>query len=187
MTLDDLGPRICIVGPSGSGKSTLAVAIGRARGVNVVHLDRLHHLPHTDWHPRPTEDFVALHDEAIQGDQWVIEGNYFRCMPSRLARATGVILLDLSTPASLLRYIRRSLFQSTTRAGALDGNRDSVKWSVIHHIAIPTRAHRKRYVQWFARLDLPKLSLMSPRDVQRFYTAENLQRGARKVTPAIFP
>jgi adenylate kinase family enzyme len=27
MTLDDLGPRICIMGPSNSGKSTLATAI----------------------------------------------------------------------------------------------------------------------------------------------------------------
>jgi adenylate kinase family enzyme len=49
MTLDDLGPRICIVGPSNSGKSTLATAIGRARGLPVVHLDQLYHRADTDW------------------------------------------------------------------------------------------------------------------------------------------
>ncbi|KAK0340144.1 hypothetical protein LTR94_031719, partial [Friedmanniomyces endolithicus] len=32
MTLDDLGPRIIIMGPSNSGKSTLAQSIARARG-----------------------------------------------------------------------------------------------------------------------------------------------------------
>ncbi len=26
-----------------------------------VHLDLLYHLPHTDWEPRPMEEFVALH------------------------------------------------------------------------------------------------------------------------------
>ncbi|WP_313442401.1 hypothetical protein [Brevundimonas sp.] len=44
LTLAELGPRICIMGPSNSGKSTLAVAIGDAKGLEVVHLDRLRHL-----------------------------------------------------------------------------------------------------------------------------------------------
>ncbi|UIE43486.1 hypothetical protein KOJCDNHJ_01371 [Xanthomonas citri pv. punicae] len=53
MKLDDLGPRICILGPSNSGKSTLAQAIAQARGCVPVHLDQLHHLPNTAWIPRP--------------------------------------------------------------------------------------------------------------------------------------
>ena len=53
MTLDELGPRVCIMGPPCSGKSTLADAIARSRGQEAVHLDRLHHLPGTDWVPRP--------------------------------------------------------------------------------------------------------------------------------------
>ncbi|CEJ49256.1 conserved hypothetical protein [Xanthomonas citri pv. bilvae] len=61
MKLDDLGPRICILGPSNSGKSTLA----QARGCVPVHLDRLHHLPNTAWIPRPRQDFMALHCAAI--------------------------------------------------------------------------------------------------------------------------
>jgi serine kinase of HPr protein (carbohydrate metabolism regulator) len=36
MTIDDLGPRICIMGPSNSGKSTLAEAIVRARDLPLV-------------------------------------------------------------------------------------------------------------------------------------------------------
>lgn len=76
MRLDDLGPRLCILGPSNSGKSTLADAIGRARDLPVVHLDQLYHLPHTDWQPRPTVEFIALHDAAIQAPRWVLDGNY---------------------------------------------------------------------------------------------------------------
>lgn len=51
MTLVELGTRIFTMGPSNSGKSTLAEAVGRAQSLEVVHLDRLHHLPHTDWVP----------------------------------------------------------------------------------------------------------------------------------------
>lgn len=53
MKFSDLGDRICILGPSNSGKSTLADAIARKRGLEPIHLDLLHHLPNTDWEPRP--------------------------------------------------------------------------------------------------------------------------------------
>ena len=101
MNLDTLGPRICILGPSNSGKSTLADAIAAKQGLEPIHLDRLYHLPHTDWQPRPAGEFLTLHDAAIAGERWVMDGNYSSCLPQRLARATGLILLDLSTPLSL--------------------------------------------------------------------------------------
>ncbi len=81
MTLDKLGTRFCIMGPSNNGKLTFAEAIGRAQSLEVVHLDQLHHLPHTNLVPRPPEEFAGLHDKAITGDPWVIEGNYSRLLP----------------------------------------------------------------------------------------------------------
>src|SRR5580698_5832063 len=118
--LAELGERICILGPSNSGKSTLADAVARKRGLKAIHLDQLYHLPHTDWQARPQNEFLALHDEAVRGERWVIDGNYSKCLPQRLERATGLILLDISTVASLLRYVRRTLFERA-RFGALDG------------------------------------------------------------------
>lgn len=109
MQLPELGRRICILGPSNSGKSTLANAIARKCGLLAIHLDQLHHLLGTDWQPRPADEFTALHDQAILGDAWVMDGNYSKCMPQRFRRATGVILLDVATPLSLFRYARRCL------------------------------------------------------------------------------
>ena len=74
MQLAEFGQRICILGPSNSGKSTLAAAVARKLGLPVVHLDQLHHLPDTDWQPRPRSEFVALHDAAIAGERWVMDG-----------------------------------------------------------------------------------------------------------------
>lgn len=175
MTLASLGPRICIVGPSNSGKSTLAEAIARKCGLEPVHLDRLYHLPHTDWEPRPPDEFIALHDAAIAGERWVMDGNYSLCMPQRFRRATGVILLDISTPLSLLRYLRRTWFERDRR-GALEGGRDSVKWAMIHHIAVVTPRNRKSYAEIVDGLDLPRVSLPSASAIRRCYRRWELAR-----------
>ncbi|MBY6262496.1 AAA family ATPase [Azospirillum sp. 412522] len=175
MQLGELGQRICILGPSNSGKSTLACAIARKLGLTAVHLDRLYHCPGTDWEPRPTDEFVRLHDAAITGDRWVMDGNYSICMPQRFARATGLILLDISTPASLLRYFRRTLFERE-RLGALDGGRDSVKWGMIHHIAVVTPRNRNRNLARFDQTDLPKIRLSSIRAIKGCYRQWDLER-----------
>jgi adenylate kinase family enzyme len=175
MELADLGERICVIGPSNSGKSTLAEAIAHKRNLSVVHLDLLYHLPNTDWEVRPTAEFVALHDAVITGERWVIDGNYTRCMPQRFLRATGLILLDVSTTASLFRYFRRTLFERH-RVGALKGGRDSVKWEMIYHIAAVTPKNRKRYANMFHNIDLPKVRLNSIRAIKQCYERWGLQR-----------
>ncbi len=174
-TLDDLGPRICVMGPSNSGKSTLATAIGRARGLTPIHLDQLHHMPNTEWQPRPGQEFIALHDQALSGASWAMDGNYSRCLPQRLARATGVILLETSTAISLLRYLRRTWFQPD-RAGGLEGVTDRVKWQMIRYITVTTRAKRRHYKEIFDHVSLPKLRLSTAREVARFYRSEGLSR-----------
>lgn len=175
MTLDGLGTRICIMGPSNSGKSTLAVAISRARRLVPIHLDQLYHLPDTDWIPRPAAEFDALHDAAIMGPRWVVDGNYSRLLPQRLQRATGFVLLDVPTVVSLYRYMRRSWFERYPR-GAIKGGRDSVKWKVIHHITVSTTRNRSRYEQMFVNLTLPKVRLDSTRALADFYRANSLTR-----------
>ncbi|MET3613222.1 adenylate kinase family enzyme [Rhizobium aquaticum] len=175
MELAELGDRICILGPSNSGKSTLANAIARKRDLPAVHLDQLYHMPGTDWVPRPREEFFALHDEAIAGERWVMDGNYSACMPQRFARATGVILLEISTALSLARYFRRTLFQSD-RIGSLSGGRDSIKWMMIRHIAVVTPRNRERNRRTFADVGLPKIHLPSAAAIEAVYKEWNLQR-----------
>lgn len=173
--LADLGDRICIWGPSNSGKSTLAHAIGQKRGLQVIHLDQLHHAPNTNWERRPHAEFVALHDEAIGDDQWVMDGNYSKLFPQRLQRATGVILLDVSTLASLFRYGRRTLLEKD-RIGTLEGGEDSLKFDMIHHIAVVTPGNRKRYAEIFRQLTLPKVYLPSMRAIKACYRHWELER-----------
>ncbi|SDF89883.1 AAA family ATPase [Terriglobus roseus] len=178
MHLSELGERICILGPSNSGKSTLADAIARRSGSKAIHLDQLHHLPNTNWVPRPAKEFVALHDEAITGERWVIDGNYSKLFPQRFQRATGVILLDISTLTSLFRYLRRTIFERS-RIGALAGGQDSIKLAMLHHIAVVTPGNRKRYAEVYRQLVLPKLYLPSTRDLNKCYQEWGLERTPR--------
>lgn len=175
IALDDLGPRVCILGPSGSGKSTLAAAIARKKRLRPVHLDQLHHLPNTDWQVRPDAEFLALHDAALAGEGWVMDGNYARCLPQRLERATGVIKLDTETITSLVRYFRRCWFEHS-RVGGLAGGKDSVKWDMIHHIVVTTRQNRKRNEAQFAAVTLPKINLATSGALAGFYRREGIVR-----------
>jgi adenylate kinase family enzyme len=108
------------------------------------------------------------------GPRWVIDGNYSRLLPQRLERATGFILLDISTPLSLRRYLRRCWFERDRRGG-LEG-RDSVKWDMIRHIIVATRANRRRYLQTFGDIRLPKVRLHSTRAFAEFYRLNDLNR-----------
>jgi len=166
--LSQLGERICVMGPSNSGKSTLAAAIARKFALRAIHLDQLYHLPNTNWQVRPEEQFLALHDEAISGVRWGIDGNYSKCLPQRLQRATGMIVLDVSTGASLFRYARRTISDPRT-IGTLEGGQDSIKMGMLHHILMVTPANRKRYADLFQQLSLPKVYLPSIRAIKACY------------------
>lgn len=177
-TLTQLGPRICIIGPSNSGKSTLAAAISLKTHYPLIHLDQLYHQPHSDWVPRATEEFVALHDAAIAEERWVMEGNYSISMPQRLARATGLIVMEISTVLSLARYVRRCL-QEPGHIGSLEGAQDSIKWNMIKHLVIATPKNRKRYSQLYQDWNGPKVLLDGAGSLQRVYREWGLVRPTR--------
>jgi len=73
----------------------------------------------------------------------------------------------------LLRYFRRTLFE-TGRLGALEGGRDSVKWDMIHHIAVVQPKNRQRYRVMFDELDLPKLRLSSVQAIKQCFRESGL-------------
>jgi len=174
--LQALGERIMVCGPSNSGKSTLAAALARHLGSQCVYLDLLFHLPNTDWVARPKDEFVALHDAAIAGERWIIEGNYFGTIRQRMDRATGIILLGSEPVRSALRNVRRTLFESGRRAGQLEGNIDRLNWPLFHYILFeqPRKQERDRDIlRSSGRL---MVELNSMRELNRLYAQWGLTR-----------
>ncbi|KKB09741.1 hypothetical protein [Devosia chinhatensis] len=173
-TITSLGHRIVIMGPSNAGKSTLASALGQCLHLPVHHLDVYRHLPHTDWQQRDDADFQRLHDEAIASDAWIVEGNYSALLPQRLARATSVLVIDDSLVRRYWRYVWRTT-QKRKRAGALPGNRDTIKWQMIHWIW-HTRHSAKRTRERISRMDLPHHFVANQGELDALYDAWHLKR-----------
>jgi adenylate kinase family enzyme len=175
LPLEALGPRIMICGPSNSGKSTLAVALAQKVGCEVCHVDLFRHQPGTDWVQRADDEFAALHDAAILGERWVMDGNYSSLMPQRIGRATGIIWLDDHRWANFGRYLWRTLFQPN-RAGNLEGGRDSIKWEMIHWILVATPGRRQQSLERLRSAGLPLIELKSMRELRTLYRAWDLRR-----------
>ena len=87
-----IGHRILILGCPGSGKSTFARALAARTGLPVVHLDNLW------WRADGThisrEDFDRALGELLQGERWILDGDYSRTYEVRLRAADTVVFLD---------------------------------------------------------------------------------------------
>lgn len=172
--LGDLGQRILVMGPSNAGKSTLAVALSEKLGLEVVHLDQLRHLPNTDWVPRPDGEFKQLHDAAILGESWVIDGNYSALLTPRLSRATGVIVLNSSVSLRFARYLKRTMLNRRARAGHLEGAQDSLKWMMIDWILFKTRKNAARYAKIVRATGKPSVECQTAQELRFLYEAWDL-------------
>ena len=97
--------RILVIGAPGAGKSTFARRLGGATGLPVIHLDALFFLP--GWLERDRAEFAAMAEAEAARDRWIIDGNYFATMPSRLAAAEALIWLDLPAWRRVPRIVGR--------------------------------------------------------------------------------
>ena len=113
--------RVAVIGSGGAGKSTLAVELGARTGLPVIHLDREFWRP--GWQPTPDDVWEARVGELVQGDRWIIDGNYGGTMPIRFERADTVVFLDLPRALCLLSVIWRSIrHRRTPRPDMSEGN-----------------------------------------------------------------
>ena len=99
--------RIIIIGCGGAGKSTLARQLGEKLDIPVVHLDKLFWKP--GWVQVSQEEFDALHTRELAKAKWIMDGNFNRTMPQRIARCDTVVYLDFSRFACLLGVLKRVL------------------------------------------------------------------------------
>lgn len=97
--------RILIIGCGGAGKSTLARQLGEKLELPVVHLDSIFWLP--GWVEMDREAFDDRVRQELEKPKWIIDGNYNRTMPQRIAKCDTVIYLDFSRFACLLGVLKR--------------------------------------------------------------------------------
>lgn len=104
-SLFPFGPRVLVLGSPGAGKSTFARKLSAITGFPLHYLDMLWHKP--DKTTVSHEHFDASLGKLLALPCWIIDGNYQRTLPQRLARATGVFLFDLPASECLAGAMRR--------------------------------------------------------------------------------
>lgn len=101
--------RIMIFGRTGSGKSTFAVRLAQALELPLYHLDQWFYTE--QWVERDRAEFLAIQQNLVDQDHWMIDGNSLKSLEMRYCRADTVIYVCLPRWLCLLRLLKRRFFK----------------------------------------------------------------------------
>jgi len=100
--------RVNVIGGTGSGKTTFCSRLSASLGTPHIEMDRLFHKP--NWCEPKAEEFQRIVAEALQGNEWVLDGNYHsKTHEIKWSRATAIIWLDKSFPRTVTQSVGRSV------------------------------------------------------------------------------
>ena len=85
--------KVIVIGCSGAGKSTFSRNLRDRTGLPLYYLDMIWHKPDKTTYSR--EEFDLSLDNIIRQDKWIIDGNFSRTLPVRMAACDTVFLLDM--------------------------------------------------------------------------------------------
>jgi adenylate kinase family enzyme len=185
MTQPFCGQRISIVGTSGSGKTTLARQISQVLQMPHIELDALQWEP--NWTTAEPALFRSRVEQALQGDRWVVDGNYSKVRDLVWGRADTVIWLDYAFPVVFRRIFSRTLWRGITNQELWNGNRETLKRSfnqdsMILWVLRTYHRRRKEYPVLLARSDyahLKQIRLHSPKSTTDWLLALSQQSEAK--------
>ena len=80
--------KILVIGSPGSGKSTFSRRLREITGLPLFYLDLLWHKPDKTTYSR--EEFDRKLGELLEREAWILDGNYARTLPLRLAACDTV-------------------------------------------------------------------------------------------------
>lgn len=125
--------RVLVIGSGGSGKSTVAKEIAARTGLPLIHLDQL--FWHPGWVPTPDPEWDRVTDELIAQDAWVMDGNYGRTLPKRLAAADTVVFLDMPRVLCTWRILKRRFTHlGQNRPDVAPGCPEHLSWEFFHWV-----------------------------------------------------
>lgn len=172
--------RINVVGVSGSGKSTVTRQLSAITRIPAIEMDALYWKP--GWVDSTDGEFFPKLEQALEAEEWILDGNYSRTQPIKWRRSTIVMWLDYSFPRTLWQAVRRACKRSFTKEELWPGtgNRESFRKSFFNKDSIiwwsiTSRARQRS--RYFAAMEDPAyahldfIRLTSPRQA-RIYCRE---------------
>ncbi|MEV2189805.1 topology modulation protein [Streptomyces phaeochromogenes] len=159
--------KVAIVGCGGSGKSHVARRLGVILDAPVTHLDAVYY--DDAWKTLDQEKFTALQRDLVAVPKWVIDGNYNSTLQTRLEACDTVVLMDVSTIATLWGIFSRQIRHGAGHQG--DGVHNRIHWGVIKYVATYRRRMRPRVmakIDEFARGHAEVVLLTGRRHTRRW-------------------
>lgn len=135
--------KVIVIGNCGSGKSTFSVALAKATGLPLVHLDKL------GWRRNfervPKDEFDKILSEELEKDKWIIDGNYNRTIKQRLDKCDTVFYFDLPTYVCLYSVIKRYFkYRNSARPDMAENCKDKFDLNFYLFICTYKINHGKR-------------------------------------------
>jgi adenylate kinase family enzyme len=122
--------KVLVIGSGGAGKTTFSKHLASRTGLPLTHLDQL--FWHPGWVPTPDEEWDRLIAQLIARDSWILDGNYGRTLPTRLAAADTVIFLDLPRLVCTWRILKRQLrYFGRIRPDSAPGCPERLSWEFV--------------------------------------------------------
>lgn len=163
--------RVLIIGCGGAGKSTLARQLGEKLNLPVVHLDSIFWLP--GWVEMEKDEFDARIRAEMAKETWILDGNYNRTLPERIARCDTIIYLDFSRTACLYGIFKRLLTNiGKTRPDMGAGCKEKVDWDFVKWVWNFNKNKREKYYRLLNEAEgVETIVLKNRRMVRRFLTS----------------
>jgi adenylate kinase family enzyme len=160
--------RFSIIGTSGSGKTTLARALAARLKIPFIELDSIIH--QANWVALPDPEFRARVAMVVDGERWVIDGNYHVVRDLVWDRATTIVWLDLPRWQIMAQVIWRSVSRAAIGTELWNGNRE--RWHALltrdHPIRWAWRTYHERRHRYEELRDARWVQLHSRRDMRRW-------------------
>ncbi|MED4080482.1 DNA topology modulation protein [Halalkalibacterium halodurans] len=161
--------RVMIIGPGGAGKSTFAKQLHERTGLPLIHLDA--HFWKRGWVPSTTEEIAVMQKQWVQGEEWIIDGNYGATLEIRFAACDTVIYFDFPTYMTLYGILKRRLmYHGQSRSDMGEGYIEKLDWIFIKWVATYRRRKRPHILRALTELPREKnvIIFRSRSDVRRF-------------------
>jgi adenylate kinase family enzyme len=163
--------KINVIGTSGSGKTTFGRGLAEILGIPFLEMDALFWGP--NWSMPDDEVLFKELATALEGNSWVLDGNYTRTIPIKWDQVEIVIWLDFNFARTLMQAVNRAAKRILSKEELWPGtgNRETLKklFSRESIVLWTIRTHRRnkiRNARWieedtfshihFIRLKSPK-------------------------------
>lgn len=162
--------RVMVIGSGGAGKSTFARRLGARLGLPVIHLDANYWKP--GWVETPKDEWRRKVERLVEGNAWVIDGNYSGTLDVRLAACDTVVFLDLPRAVCVWRVLKRALkYRGGSRPDMAEGCREKLNLEFLLWIWNYPKRTRPKIVELLERHSEDKriVRLHSDAQVERFF------------------